>query len=82
MGGSKRELLMALFSVGDSGKYDQSYLDKYADGNNESVSWNEVLDPSKASSGAEYQVKYLNTICIYDGYMVVICLVAYCSIIS
>ncbi|XP_043804636.1 calmodulin-binding transcription activator 4 isoform X2 [Manihot esculenta] len=49
--------LVHLQDAGDSGKYDQSYLDKYADGNNESVSWNEVLDPSKASSGAEYQEK-------------------------
>ncbi|KAG8639968.1 calmodulin-binding transcription activator 4 isoform X3 [Manihot esculenta] len=45
-----------LQDTGDGGKYHQPFVE-YADGSKESISWNEVLESCKVSSGVDYQEK-------------------------
>jgi hypothetical protein len=62
MKGIKKKLLMTLWFLGDSGAYQQSYSQYYTDGSKEDLSWNEVFESYKTSSGIEYQVKYMETV--------------------
>lgn len=55
----------SLCFIGDGGKYHQPFVE-YADGSKESISWNEVLESCKVSSGVDYQVN-IQSIFIYDA---------------